>query len=467
MNKKALNHSLEFIDSWLRFRRGREDIPGYVVAIAHKNKVIFNEAYGYADLEKQVKLTPQHTFRIASHSKTFTATVLMQLAEQGKLRIDDHVSDYLEWLKQHKDKRWQKVTIRQLMSHGAGVIRDGTDSNYWQLDKPFPDAKVLQSDILANDLVIDNNVKLKYSNYGYSLLGMVIESVVGMSYNDYVKQKVIKPLGLVDTVPEYNKAANSRLVTGYSRVEYDKKRLPIAQISTNAMSPATGFCSTAADLCKYFSAQMVGSKKLLDDESKKEMQRVQWHAYTPFEEDNADYGLGLDIVNFNGRRVLGHGGGFPGHITQSIFDPKAELVVVVLTNCIDGPATVVAKSIFNIIDYFQKNIPAAKPKHDLQHLEGRYMNLWGMAQIVVTGDKVVSTYPDTWGTLYKPQGLEYIDDTTFRVIEADSFSSDSELVKFKLKDGKVETVNYTGATMWPEAVWLQKQRNRKLVGLSN
>src|ERR1035441_5645049 len=121
MNTKALDKSLNFIGSWLEFRYKREEIPGYVVAIAHKGKIVFNEAYGYADLEKKTKLTPQHMIRIASHSKTFTATALMKLQETGKLRIDDYVVQYLPWLKEHRDKRWQKVTIRQLMSHGAGV----------------------------------------------------------------------------------------------------------------------------------------------------------------------------------------------------------------------------------------------------------------------------------------------------------------------------------------------------------
>lgn len=123
-----------------------------------------NEAYGYADLEKKTKLTPQHIFRIASHSKTFTATALMQLQEQGKLRIDDYVIDYLPWLKGHKDKRWQKITIRQLMSHGAGVIRDGLNADYWQLERPFPAQEELKGEILEADIDIDNNTKLKYSN---------------------------------------------------------------------------------------------------------------------------------------------------------------------------------------------------------------------------------------------------------------------------------------------------------------
>src|ERR1039457_945025 len=201
----------------------------------------------------------------------------MLLAEEGKLRIDDCVIDYLPWLKKHSDKRWSKVTIRQLMSHGAGVIRDGLEEDYWQLEQPFPDTKRFQQEIMETKLVIDNNVRLKYSNYGYSLLGFVIEAVSGQPYNDFVTARIVKLLRLKSTGPEYTKSIENRLVTGYSRQEFNKKRLPIAQINTHSMSPATGFYSTAEDLCAYFTAHMVGSGMLIDDESKKEMQKVQWH----------------------------------------------------------------------------------------------------------------------------------------------------------------------------------------------
>jgi len=465
MNKRALDHSLEYIDSWLSFRYERAEIPGYVVAIAHKGKILFNEAYGYANLEKKTKLTPQHIFRIASHSKTFTATSLMLLAEEGKLRIDDYVVDYLPWLKKHSDKRWSNVTIRQLMSHSAGVIRDGKEQDYWQLERPFPDVKRFKRDIMETELVADNNIKLKYSNYGYTLLGLIIEVISGQTYNKFVSERIVNPLTLKDTGPEYSKTIDNRLVTGYTREEFDRKRLPIAQIDTHAMSPATGFYSTAQDLCTYFTAQMVGSGKLIDDESKKEMQRVQWHAKRPGHPNYEDYGLGIETEQIGKRLVFGHGGGFPGHITKSMADPKDELVVVVLTNCIESTASWIARGIYGIIDYFQDNTPTTRPKHNLLHLEGRYMNLWTITDLVVTGDKIVAAYPDSWEPLKETEELKYVNATTLKVGETDSFNSEDEPVHFNVKKGKVQTVSYAGSTMWPEKVWIKKQRGRKTVSL--
>lgn len=465
MKTKALDQSLKYIDSWLQFRYGQEEIPGYCVAIAHKGKVIFNKVYGFADIESKTKLTTSHIFRIASHSKTFTATALMQLQEAGKLRIDDYAVDYLPWLKEHKDKRWQKVTLRQLMSHGAGVIRDGLNSDYWQLERAFPDKDELRLEILESNLVLDSNTKLKYSNYGYSLLGMVVESASGRGYNDYVIEHIVQVLDLKSTGPEYTPSIDDKLVTGYSRREADKVRLPIAQIDTHAMAPATGFYATAKDLCTYFSAQMLGSGILLSDESKKEMQRVHYHAYTPDERGHIDYGLGMEVEFVGRRKTFGHGGGFPGHVTKSMFDPKDELVVTVLTNCIGGPAVTITKSIYGIIDYYQKNTPANRSKHNLQRLEGRYFSIFGIIDIVVTGDKVVTTSPSTWWPLMQPEELERIDDTTFKVLETNSFNSEGELVRFNIQKGHVETVNHSGTTMWPEAAWTKKQKSRKVIKL--
>ena len=388
----------------------------------------------------------------------------MQLQEKDKLRLDDYVANHLPWLRQHSDKRWLKVTLRQLMSHGAGVVRDGIDSDYWQLECPFPDEYKLRQEILKAKLVVDNNTKLKYSNYGYSLLGMVVKEVSGIPYNDYVIENIVKPLDLKQTGPEYTNDIKDKLAAGYTRRDVNKSRLPIAHVDTQAMSPATGFYSTAEEMCTYFAAHAVGTDKLLDDESKKEMQRVHFRAKVSSEDDVEDYGLGLSIKYLNNRKTIGHGGGFPGHITQSLADPKNQLVVVVLTNCIDGPAQAIAEGVYSIFDYYQENTLKTKPKHDMSRLEGRYMNLWAMTDIVVTGDKIVSIRANSWQPFYCPEKLEYVDDTTLKVVDADSFSAEGELVHFNLQNGVINSINYSGSTMWKETDWLKKQSKRKRVG---
>jgi D-alanyl-D-alanine carboxypeptidase len=460
MKKEALEKSLDYIKDWLRFQHERGDIPGLAVAVGIDGKIVFNEPYGYADLEKKEKLTTNNLFRIASHSKTFTATALMQLQEQEKLRIDDKVVKHLPWLNGHKDKRWQEVTLRQLMSHGAGVIRDGLDQNYWQLHCPFPDTAKFKNEMLDTDLVLENNVKMKYSNYGYSLLGMIIEVVSGQPYNEYVTENIVNVLDMKNTGPEYIKTIDSRLVTGYSRPEINRKRLPIVHIDTRAMSPATGFYSNGEDLIKYFSAHIVASEKLLDDESKKEMQRMHWKAKNTGEEE--EYGLGLEIEHLDKKDLLGHGGGFPGHSTKSYFEPKDKLVVIVLTNGMASYPANIGKSIIKIINYFQEHWDSKSSKFD--KYEGRFMSHWAVLDAVSIGDKLTIAYPRSNEPFQQPEILEHVKGDVFKIGETDSFSSEGELVEFKIQQNKVESVIYAGEKLLPEKIYMKQLSAKNKIG---
>lgn len=453
MNEKALEKSLGFLKDWLRFMYERDNVPGFVVAVSHKGKVLFNEAYGQANIEENEQLKPDHIFRIASHSKTFTATAILQLQERGKLKLDDPVADYVPWLKQHHDKRFLNVTIRQVLSHGAGMIRDGLDSNYWQLDCPFPSLEQFKQDMLEAKLVIDNNIKLKYSNYGYSLLGCVVEAASGQSYKEFIVGSIIQPLGLRNTGVEYVSGLVGKLVTGYTRADFKgKTRRPIKHINTHAMAAATGFYSTSEDLCAFYSALIIGSKKLLSDESKKEMQKAQWQAENVYEA--TEYGLGLEIAHPKKRRTFGHGGGFPGQVTKTICYPENELVVTVLMNCIDGRVGYAAKNIFNLICYFQDNWQT--PKKEFVKFEGRYMSLWSIFDVVVLGDKLLVGYSDSWELFDWAEELVRAKDNEFKITKADSFASEGESAQFNLnQNGEVKSVTYAGANCLPEKRYME------------
>ena len=438
-----------------------ETVPGFVVAVSYKGELLMNEAYGYADLERKIPMTTGHVFRIASHSKTFAATAVLQLQEDGKLRIDDPVGEYVPWIRSHADERWQHVTLRQLLSHGAGVIRDGLDADYWGLERPFPDPEQFASEMRATGLVLENNTKMKYTNYGYSLLGLVVENVSGQPFNEFALDRIIRPLGLEHTFPEYRSELNQPraedLATGYSRKD-GEARLPIAAISTNAMSAATGFCSTAGDLCKYFTAQMVGSGKLLSDESKKEMQRGQWPLLVPGQPRDTEYGLGFFLHRDDAREPFGHGGGFPGWITNTMADGKEGIVVSALTNAIDGPAAALVTGIYKIIGFFDKQ-PAEQPEQDWAALEGLYCNLWNAARIVRAGDALVTAYPAGWDPLGLVEKMEWVEGYTFKIVETGSGSSEGELVRFHVDSGRVSRMTHGGSTLWPQDVWREKMSN--------
>ncbi|MFZ3009545.1 MAG: serine hydrolase domain-containing protein [Candidatus Microsaccharimonas sp.] len=451
--KTIPQHTFAFLDSWLEFRRGWVNVPGYSIAIAKKGKIVFSKSYGVADKESGQKLTPQHIFRVASHSKTFTATSVMQLAEAGKLRIDDHVVDYLDWLKKHKDSRWKTVTIRQLLSHGAGIIRDGSDADYWQLVRPFPEIGELHDAVLESKLILDPNVKLKYSNYGYGLLGEIIEHVSGESYADYVTKHIIKPLGLKNTYPEFSELIRSQMTSGYSRNNQRNESIKLPQVTTNALAAATGFCSTAEDLCLYMSAQTIGTGKLLSDESKREMQRMQWVAEP---EHEGSYGLGFELDRYGERPMFGHSGGFPGYGSRTMAHTDDEYVVSAMVNSSAGEAGSMAKAITAVID----NLGDSEPKRSLLKFEGRFADFGSFLEVVVKGDELVLLWPNWWQVFEETEPLEYIDKSTLRVVHTNSYYSPGETIKYTFKGNKIDHIVNAGSTMFPsvtgeipEQVW--------------
>ncbi|HTW06379.1 MAG TPA: serine hydrolase domain-containing protein, partial [Acidimicrobiales bacterium] len=392
-DRGSLDRAADYLRSWLAYRYPYSNLTGYTVAISWRGEVVLNEAYGEADVGEGTALTPGHVFRVASHSKTFTATALMQLAEKERLRLDDRVVSFLPWLSAHSDRRFRQVSLHQLLSHGGGVIRDGRDCDFWQLERPFPDAGQLREEVLGSHLVTEPNVALKYSNIGYSLLGMVVEEASGQTYSDYVIDHIVKPLGLTSTGPEWQ-GRRSEAVTGHTRRDAKGERRAVPQLSTRAMAAATGFYSTAEELCRYFTAHMCGSRQLLSDASKREMQRVQWHVHKPGSDLHEDYGLGLHLEEVGGRATFGHGGGFPGQITRSMAEAASGLAVVVLTNCADGPASEMARGIFGVLDFFERHREPARARW--KGLEGRYANLWAVRDLVGAGLGLVATSPDTW-----------------------------------------------------------------------
>lgn len=454
MRDSVLKRAIRFLDGWLSYRHCRLEIPGFVVAIAHEGEVVFQKACGYANLERQVPMSTEHLFRIASHSKTFAATCVMQLAEEKLLDIDEPVAQYVKWLEQHSDKRMSRITARQLMCHSAGVIRDGEDCSYWSMLGSFPNEEEFKKQILETDLVLQSNLKMKYSNYGYSLLGCLVEAVSGLPFNEYAQKKIIQPLNLSATGPEFDERILPFIVTGYTRKE-NGKRLPLDErTSTNAMSAATGFYSNAADMAKYFHAHFVGSGKLLSDESKREMQRTQWRVEHG---DNEEYGLGLDVEYNHDRRLFGHGGGFPGQRTKTCCDPEQRLIVIVLTNCIDGESRSMAKGIYSVIDHFEKSDEVADSAtiDELRRFEGTFRGLWNDVSIVENGRNLIAVNPDCWfpfGHDAQPQILERVDERTLKIVRTNGYGNLHELTHYNFEaDGVAKSIRMGGSEKWIES----------------
>ena len=130
-----LRPALAYIPEWLGYQMRASEQPGCAIAIAHKDEIVLEAAFGFADLAAGEPLSPRHRFRVASHSKSFTTAAILKLREQGRLKLDDMAGQYVDGL--HPDIA--AATLTQLLSHTAGVVRDGPDSGYWSDRAPFLD----------------------------------------------------------------------------------------------------------------------------------------------------------------------------------------------------------------------------------------------------------------------------------------------------------------------------------------
>ncbi|HUR00244.1 MAG TPA: serine hydrolase domain-containing protein, partial [Gemmatimonadaceae bacterium] len=185
-------------------------IPGGAFALVRDGKLIYARGFGYADLENKTPVQPDARFRIASVSKMLTSAAIMKLVEEGKLNLEDRVAPIIADLKPAPgstvDPRWEQITIRQLLSHSGGWDRAKPNGGFDPIDRPLIAAAVVGAPAPASSetlvrymkgMPLDFNPgeKFAYSNFGFIILGRVIERLSGMHYEDYVRARVLVPVG--------------------------------------------------------------------------------------------------------------------------------------------------------------------------------------------------------------------------------------------------------------------------------
>ncbi|GAA0600837.1 beta-lactamase family protein [Kribbella sandramycini] len=437
------------VESWLDFQQRYARTPGVQAAIRVGDELVLSTALGFSDEPAGIPLRTDHLFRVASHSKMFTGTAVLQLVEQGKLRLDDPVQTYVPEL---AGSALAAATVRELLGHQAGVIRDGIDKDYWQLMDPFLGREELIGLCRSHGRVFEPNEHFKYSNVGYSLLGLVIEAAGGSSYGDYLAVNIVDRLGLRNTGAEWDPRRADQYAGGHTGLlAGDDRREVIPHADTRAMAPATGVYSTAEDLTAFGAAQFFGAEKLLTDASKRLMQRDE-SLVIAFGNEIERYGLGMEIVKIGERRLVGHSGGYPGHTTRTFIDPVDKLAVSVLTNCIAGPAVALATGVMRLLELAAK--PPVRTKVpdgvDVRRFCGRFANLTAVMEIALLGGRLVALYPAYPSPLDGYEELEVVDANTLRVLPTSGFGSVGERVEYTWDaDGRPAVVRYGGSSRWP------------------
>jgi len=310
------------------------------VLVSKNGKPIFAEAYGLADREHKIPDTLKTRFRIGSMNKMFTAVAILQLVQANKLGLNDPLGKYLTDYP-NKDVA-AKVTIHELLTHTGGT----GDIFGPEFDAHRPELRTLQDYVKlygSHGPKYDPGSRWEYSNYGFVLLGVVIEKVSGESYYDYVREHIYNPAGMASTGSEPESQAVTDRSVGYTKMGGNGQWQPNADTLPYRGTSAGGGYSTVEDLLKF--ANALQENKLLNAHFTEML--TTGKDGTP---DNS-YAYGFSDHKINGTRCFGHGGGAPGMNGELEICPGTGYVVAVLSN-LDPPAAT------QISDFITNRLPA-------------------------------------------------------------------------------------------------------------
>ncbi len=296
------------------------------VIVAKNGKTLFGQAYGLSDREKKTPNTLKTRFRLGSMNKMFTAVATLQLAQRGKLDLKTPFGNYLTDYP-NKDVA-SKVTIEQLLSHTGGT----GDIFGPEFDKNRLELKTLQDYVKLygnRGPEFAPGSRWQYSNYGFLLLGVIVEKVSGQSYYDYVRDQIFKPAGMTATASEPEEQVVADRSIGYTRFTGDGLKPNTDTLPYRGTSAGGGY-STVEDLLKFATA--LQTHKLLNAQYTEML--TTGNVDTPM---GAKYAYGFMDTNINGTRCFGHGGGAPGMNGELKICPGPGYVVAVLAN-MDPPA---------------------------------------------------------------------------------------------------------------------------------
>ena len=295
-------------------------VPAASVAVVKNGQIVYVKAYGNAKLEPATPATPDMRFSIGSVSKQFTATAILMLQEDGKLSLDDKVGKYLPDL-----TRANEVTIRQLLSHTSGY------QDYWPQDYVMPgmlkpvDAQKILDQWARIPLDFDPGTKWQYSNTNYVIAGLIAEKAAGMPLLDYLRRKVFVPLGM-KSVTDIDKARLTESdPTGYMRYALGPLR-PAPKEGPGWLFAAGELAMTASDLAKW-------DISIIDQKLMKPASYNQLETEIVLKNGlGTGYGLGVDVRNSGGRRLIEHSGEVSGFTSENMVFPDEKVAIAVLTN---------------------------------------------------------------------------------------------------------------------------------------
>ena len=459
------------------------DQPSIAVGIVKDGQVVLAEGFGYADEEKGMRSDAETLYQIGSCSKAFTATAAALLVDQGKLEWDKPVHDYLPWVRFKDPYTTLHATVRDMLCHRTGLPRHDA---YW-INGPIT-RRGMAENLRNMEPAWSFRSHWCYQNTCYVTIGILIEEVSGMSWEDFVRENLLAPIGMDRTtfyVDAIRGDANHAIpydrllptdMTGYHAIPFLKSDVEDMEKGIGApYGPAGSIMSTVNDMCKWLQFNLnngkVGDVQIVSEENMKELHKANMLMSAPLlvpfpEQDFYSYGMGWFVETYRGHIMVEHGGNIDGFSALTTMLPDQDLGIVCLTNFNNSFNTYA--STYDILDQYLgaeggdwhnrwreiivqvfasqpeqikelngPQIPGTTPSHPLEEYVGTYTNS-------CYGDIVITRQEDGLHFLYNKQEspLGHYHYDTFQITDPHALFADMTLKFNTGKNGRLEAIQF-------------------------
>lgn len=345
------------------------DVPGVGVAIVKDGKILLTKGYGVKRLGNTDPVDENTLFSIASNSKAFTATALGILVEEGKLKWEDRVTQYLPWFALSDDYVTQHLTIRDLLVHHSGLPAYANDMLL------FPPAQMSRRELLEKlkdvALVHDFRSVYAYDNILYLAAGEVVEAVSGIEWEEFIQKKIFEPIAMHSSISRFSTMRDQPNIAYAHARRNGKLKVMDTYFDLNIGdpgNPAGGIASSAADMAKWIkmhldSGRINQHENLFKPDVTKELWKIivpmpiskEPEELKPAQKHFYGYALGFRTYDYRGHQIVGHGGLLTGFVSQIAMVPQLNLGVAVLTNQLSTEAY--WSIIHKVLDHYMEVAP--------------------------------------------------------------------------------------------------------------
>lgn len=309
--------------------------PGAVFLVAKDGKPIYRKAFGKSNIELDVNMIPTNVFQIGSMTKQFTAVAIMMLEEQGKLNVNDAISNYIP-----DYPNGSNITIHHLLTHTSGIKDFTKMKSIMSIAKKDMAPKELVDFFKDEPVDFKPGEKFDYNNSGYVVLGYIIEIVTNDTYENFVEQNIFEKLGMNNSRYASDREIVKHRAYGYhNRGAFTNKM----QVSLSIPYASGSLMSTVDDMLKWQEAININS--LITEMSKKKV----YTDYTLNNGEHINYGYGWHLKDIDGTPIREHGGSIFGFKSMGVYVPSLDIYVVGFSNCDCNSPTKITRDIAALI----------------------------------------------------------------------------------------------------------------------